>query len=139
MPLTKDFRETVRERAALDPAFRLGLFDSARGALADGEFGVALILLRDCVNATIGFKRLAAETGRNEKSLMRMLAADGNPTASSLQAILAALKADIGASTALAQVYGGHARAAESIPGKGERAVAASMRQAPKRASRPRS
>ncbi len=57
MPLTKDFRETVRARADRDPAFRAGLYLEAVQAMLDGDFGTAKILLRHVVNATVGFAR----------------------------------------------------------------------------------
>ena len=38
-------------------------------------------MLRDYINATIGFEVLAAETGTPVKSLMRMFGPSGNPNA----------------------------------------------------------
>ena len=48
--------------------------------------------LRDCINATVGFGALSAETHIPEKSLMRMVGPRGNPTASNLFAMVAALQ-----------------------------------------------
>jgi DNA-binding phage protein len=92
MPLTRDFRETVMARAQRDPEFRAGLYQEAVQAMLDGDFGTAKILLRDVINATVGFTRLGSRTGVPEKSLMRMFSATGNPRAENLIAVVAALK-----------------------------------------------
>jgi DNA-binding phage protein len=92
MPLTKDFRETVKARADRDPAFRAGLYQEAVQAMLDGDFGTAKILLRDVINATVGFARLGSRIEVPEKSLMRMFGPTGNPRAENLIAVVAALK-----------------------------------------------
>ena len=92
MPLTRDFRETVTARAARDPAFKTALLTEALQALLEGEVAPGLILLRDCINATVGFGALSKETRIPEKSLMRMVGPRGNPTASNLFAMVAALQ-----------------------------------------------
>jgi DNA-binding phage protein len=92
MPLTRDFRETVKARADRDATFRAGLYQEAVQAMLDGDFGTAKILLRDVINATVGFARLGSRIGVPEKSLMRMFGATGNPRAENLIAVIAALK-----------------------------------------------
>ena len=92
MPLSRDFRETVKARADRDPAFRAGLYQEAVQAMLDGDFGTARILLRDVINATVGFARLGRRIGVPEKSLMRMFGPTGNPRAENLIAVMAALK-----------------------------------------------
>jgi DNA-binding phage protein len=92
VPLARDFRETVKARADRDPAFRAALYQEAVQAMLDGDFGTAKILLRDAINATAGFARLANRTGVPEKSLMRMFGPTGNPRAENLVAVVAALK-----------------------------------------------
>jgi DNA-binding phage protein len=92
MPLTRDFRETVKARADRDPAFRAGLYQEAVQAMLDGDFGTAKILLRDVINATVGFARLGSHIAVPEKSLMRMFGPAGNPRAENLIAVVAALK-----------------------------------------------
>jgi DNA-binding phage protein len=94
MPLTKDFRATVKARADRDPAFRAGLYQEAVQAMLDGDFATGRRLLRDFINATIGFPALARRLGVNDKSLMRMLGAAGNPNVGNLLAVLQALKAE---------------------------------------------
>jgi DNA-binding phage protein len=92
MPLTRDFRETVKVRAERDPAFRAGLYQEAVQAILDGEFGTAKILLRDFINATVGFAQLSNRIGIPEKSLMRMFGPNGNPRAENLVAAVVGLK-----------------------------------------------
>jgi DNA-binding phage protein len=92
MALTRQFKETVANRAAIDPEFRRGLLESAIEAFLDDELAEGKILLRDYVNATIGFEKLAAKTGMNAKSLMRMLGSSGNPRADNLLSVIACLK-----------------------------------------------
>ena len=96
MALTRDFRETVQARAKVDPAFRAGLYQEAVQSMLDGDLATARILLRDFVNATVGFAALAARMGVHEKSLMRMLSPKGNPQAANLLAALQALRAECG-------------------------------------------
>lgn len=92
MPLTKDFRETVKARADRDPEFRAGLYQEAVQSMVDGDLGTAKILLRDFINATVGFAQLGRRVGTPEKSLMRMFGPNGNPRAENLVAVVAALK-----------------------------------------------
>ena len=92
MPLTRDFRETVKARADRDPEFRAGLYQEAVQAMVDGDFGTAKVLLRDFINATVGFAQLGNRIGVPEKSLMRMFGRAGNPRAENLISVVAALK-----------------------------------------------
>lgn len=88
MALTRSFEETVKARAARDPAFRDALLTEAADQFITGDFNTSKAVLRDYISATIGFERLAAETGSSSKSLMRMLSPTGNPTAGNLFAVL---------------------------------------------------
>jgi len=54
------------------------------------------ILLRDVINATIGFERLAADLQRPSKSLHRMLGQGGNPNTPNFFAILQVLQKRVG-------------------------------------------
>ena len=92
MALTKHFRETVQVRAQHDDKFRRALLAEAVNELLSGDLEAGKALLRDCVNATIGFGPLAAELGKPAKSLQRMLGPSGNPTAENLIAILKVLQ-----------------------------------------------
>ena len=84
MALTKDFRETVKERADRDPEFRKGLLTEAMEAVVRGELDTAKILLRDYINATDGFETVGKAVEKSPKSIMRMLSRDGNPNAKNL-------------------------------------------------------
>lgn len=52
MPLTKDFKDTIKARAERDPEFRTGLFREAIEALLSDELETGKVLLRDYANAT---------------------------------------------------------------------------------------
>ncbi len=77
--LTRDFKQTVAERVRRDPAFAKALLDEAATLFLNGEPHTTRLILRDLVNATVGFKGLAAETARPSKSLHPMLSKKGNP------------------------------------------------------------
>ena len=102
MALTRSFKETVKARAERDPAFRDALLTEAVDQFLAGELDTGKAVLRDYINATIGFERLAAETGSTSKSLMRMLSAAGNPTASNLFAVLHTVQKAAGVHLAVA-------------------------------------
>jgi DNA-binding phage protein len=82
----------VKARADRDPAFRAGLYQESMQALLDGDFGSAKILLRDFINATMGFAQLGRRIDVPEKSLIRMFGPNGNPRAENLLAVVAARK-----------------------------------------------
>jgi len=92
MALTRSFKDTVKERAIRDRAFRVGLLEEAVAALLRDDLETGKILLRDYVNATVGFEQLAVATHKNPKSLMRMLSVEGNPRADNLFSVIAALQ-----------------------------------------------
>ena len=92
MALTRDFKETVKERAQNDPAFRVGLLTEAAECMLNNEVNVAKTLLRDYVNATLGFQKLGLLTDKKPQSLMRMLSARGNPSLDNISAVIASLR-----------------------------------------------
>lgn len=94
MPLTKDFRETVKARVDRDPEFRAGLYAEAVQALIDGDLTTAKILLRDFTNATVGFEKLSSRMAMPTKSVMRMLGPKGNPQATNLLRAMSLLRED---------------------------------------------
>lgn len=96
MPLTRSFKETVQARARRDAAFRHGLLTEALDCFLSGEIAEGNLILRDYVNATLGFEELGRLTGKTPKSLMRMLSAEGNPRADNLFAIIFQLQAQEG-------------------------------------------
>ena len=84
MALTRDFKETVQARARRDQAFREGLLREGVECLLAGDVDAGKIVLRDYINATIGFEELGSLTNRPPKSLMRMFGPTGNPQARNL-------------------------------------------------------
>src|ERR1035437_7994500 len=56
MPLTHDFKETIRARAQRDPDFRHALLREAIECVINGDLATGKAVLRDYVNATIGFQ-----------------------------------------------------------------------------------
>lgn len=75
--MTRDFKETIRERVQRDPAFRMALLREAADSLLSGDLATAKSVLRDYINATMGFSELSEATHIPTKSLMRMLGPNG--------------------------------------------------------------
>jgi DNA-binding phage protein len=92
MTLTRDFKQTVVERVARDPAFAKALLDEAATLFLSGEPDTARLILRELVNATVGFESLAELTHKPSKSLHRMLSPRGNPSMDNLAAIFSAIR-----------------------------------------------
>ncbi len=92
MALTRNFKITVAARVQSDPMFAQALLDEAITLFINGEPETAKLILRDLVNASVGFEKLALEIHKPAKSLHRMLSASGNPTMSNISAIFAAIK-----------------------------------------------
>ena len=96
MALTRSFKQTIAERAQRDPAFAQALLDEAATLFLNGEPEMARVILRDLVNATVGFEGLSKETDKPSKSLHRMLSVSGNPSMDNLAAIFAAIRSNLG-------------------------------------------
>jgi DNA-binding phage protein len=96
MALTRDFKQTVVERVQHDPAFARAMLDEAATLFLNGEPDMARLILRDLVNATVGFEALAAETAKPSKSLHRMLSKKGNPSMDNLAAIFDTVRKRLG-------------------------------------------
>jgi hypothetical protein len=92
MALTRDFRETIMARAQRDAKFRQALFTESLNAYLAGDSATGKAILRDLINATIGFEGLAAEINKPSKSLHRMLGEKGNPSTENFFDILGALQ-----------------------------------------------
>ena len=92
MALTRDFKETVQARVKQDAAFRKALLREGIECFLCGDVETGKTLLRDFINATIGFTKLGRAMGRSPKSLMRMLSPTGNPQAKNLFEIVALLQ-----------------------------------------------
>jgi DNA-binding phage protein len=96
MALTRDFRETIRERAQREPAFRLSLLREGMQLINNGDFATGRAILRNYINATIGFPELARKTKISSPSLQRMFGPGGNPSAQNLFNVIAVLQKNEG-------------------------------------------
>ncbi len=92
MALTRDFKETIRARVERDPKFRKELLREGIECMLSGDVATAKMILRDYINATVGFTELAAATPIWSKSLMRMLGPTGNPRADALFEVVSFLQ-----------------------------------------------
>jgi hypothetical protein len=92
MALTREFKETVLNRARRDLEFREGLLTEALECLLEGDLEAGKSLLRDYVNATIGFQKLSKLMNKKDTSLKRMLGPRGNPAANNLFEMTQALQ-----------------------------------------------
>lgn len=88
MALTKDFKDTIQARAQRDPAFRKFLLQEGVECLLAGDIDTGKAVLRDYINATIGFEELSQVFDKSSKSLMRMFGPKGNPQGSNLFAVI---------------------------------------------------
>lgn len=96
MPLTRSFKELVQARVKRDPEFRRTLLEEGIEAFLAGDIDTSKTILRDYINASIGFDALSEETGTPAKSLMRMFGPNGNPSARNLSTILGVLRRHAG-------------------------------------------
>jgi len=96
MALTRSFKDTVQARVQRDAAFRDALLTEGVDAFLAGEVDTGKAVLRDYINATIGFDELAVATGTPSKSLMRMFSRAGNPNARNLFGVIGALQKQSG-------------------------------------------
>jgi hypothetical protein len=88
MPLTREFKETVQARLQSDRKYRKKLLRDGVECLLAGDLDTGKAILRDYINATIGFDELSRRTKRPAKSLMRMLGPGGNPQARNLLEVI---------------------------------------------------
>ena len=60
--------------------------------MIQGDLDTGKAVLRDYINATVGFEELGKASGTPPKSLMRMFGPRGNPTANKLFAVVGLLQ-----------------------------------------------
>lgn len=96
MALTRNFKDTVQARVLADPAFREALLREGVETLLGGDVDSGKAILRDYINATVGFQQLGAETGASPKSLIRMFGPSGNPQARNLFSVISHLQRHAG-------------------------------------------
>jgi DNA-binding phage protein len=98
MALTRDFRDTIRARANRDAAFRRALLEEAIDLMLAGDVEAGRSTIRNYINATVGFERLAETVQTPPESLMRMFSPKGNPTVKNLFGVISALQKQEGIS-----------------------------------------
>ncbi|MBP7480856.1 MAG: hypothetical protein KA785_10455 [Spirochaetaceae bacterium] len=92
MALTRDFKNTIMERAVHDAQYRKGLLTESVNEILEGNLDVGKAMLRDYINATITFPALARKLNKSSKSIHRMLGPSGNPRMDSIVGILKVLQ-----------------------------------------------
>jgi hypothetical protein len=105
MPLTRDFKETIQSRIRKDPAFRKELLREGIECLLSGDLDTGKTILRDYINATVGFEKLGILTHKPAKSLMRMFGPKGNPRARNLFEVISHLQKSSGFRLGLQYVH----------------------------------
>ncbi len=93
MAVTREFRATLLERAQKDAQFRQAILKEGIDTMLAGDVETGKSILRDYINAAVGFGRLAEATHIPAKSLMRMFGPKGNPRADNLFQIIKHLQA----------------------------------------------
>jgi len=88
MTRSRSFRDDLIEDLRKNPKEAVAYLNAA---LEDEDPRVFLLALRDVADAWGGLKRLADETNLNRESLYRMLSMKGNPSLTSLTALLESL------------------------------------------------
>jgi hypothetical protein len=96
MPLTRRFKKTVQGRVRNDPAFREALLREGVPCLIAGDVDAGKRILRDDINATVGFDTLGRAVDTPPKSLMRMFGPRGQLNARNLLAVIDPLQRDAG-------------------------------------------
>jgi hypothetical protein len=96
MALTREFKELVQKRIARDPAFGEALLREGIDTMLAGDVYTGKAILRDYINATVGFTKLGEATGTPTKSLICMFGPRGNPQARNLFGIIGYLQRQAG-------------------------------------------
>ncbi|HEX5424060.1 MAG TPA: hypothetical protein VFW94_10960 [Candidatus Acidoferrales bacterium] len=84
MTLTRDCKKTIQARIQREAGFREALLREGIENFLSGDVETGKIILRDFIDATVGFPKLSEIMQRSAKSLMRMLGPHGNPQAKNL-------------------------------------------------------
>ncbi|MGB2652406.1 MAG: hypothetical protein WBA09_00055 [Candidatus Acidiferrum sp.] len=129
MGLTTDFRESVQADIRRDPEFRRGMLSEALESLLSGEVALAKEILRDYINATVGFPKLAEATKIHVKTIHQMFGPKGNPTASRLFEIIAYLQKAEGVRFEVRPARAGSRKKKARLPRRTKRIAAAAMRR----------
>ena len=96
MVLTRNFKDTLQARVQRDEAFRDALLTEGVQCLLSGDVATGKAVIRDYINATLGFEALSRLVNKSPKSLMRMFSQQGNPQAQNLFEVIAHLQRTVG-------------------------------------------
>ncbi len=84
----KPAKNLIAQELRKDKKLRLVHLQDAILSLLKGDKRIALLMMRDIVNATCGFPKLSRDIGLPDKSLQRMLSIRGNPESDNLFKII---------------------------------------------------
>lgn len=87
MTLTRNFKETIQARVEQDPSLREALLKEGVEAMLVGDVDAGKTILRDYINATIGFEELGGLTDKPHVHVQPR----GNPQARNLFEIIGCL------------------------------------------------
>lgn len=90
--LTTDIRNTVKARIRNDDGFGNALFSHAVEVMLADDMATAKSVLRDYIDATIGFDELSEQSGLPVRKLLRMFQPSGNPRASEMFRVIGVLQ-----------------------------------------------
>ena len=107
MALTKGFKELLQSRVSKDAAFAEALLREGIDTLLAGDVETGKAVLRDYIEATVGFEKLGEATGAPPKSLIRMFGPRGNPQARNLFGVIAYLQKQAGVEFRVVAAEGG--------------------------------
>ena len=96
MAITRNFKEPIQARALRDAKFCRGLLRESIESTLAGDTEIGKMILRDYINATVGFEKLGTMVEKSPKSLLRMHSPSGNPTANNLFSIIHTLQKNEG-------------------------------------------
>ena len=92
MASTRMFRETVKARIQSDDGFRYALFSHAVEVMLADDMATAKSVLKDYIDATIGFEDLATESDLTVRHLKRMFQPSSNPRAGEMFRVIGILQ-----------------------------------------------
>jgi probable addiction module antidote protein len=93
VPYEQDLMESLRR----NPKEAVGYLNAA---LTDGDPGVFLLALKDCIKALGGMTQIARKTGLTREALYRSLSAEGNPEFRGILSLVATLGLELEIKTA---------------------------------------
>jgi hypothetical protein len=79
VPLTHDFKETVQARARRDRRFRHALLREAVECVINGDLETGKAVLRNYVNATVGFQNLGKTHADSGEEYYAPVGSEGQP------------------------------------------------------------